>query len=300
MICPACGSRNPRMARVCGTCGTVMSEVPKTQFRYEQGLLDKRQTTAQGKTRTLSIGALALGLASLTPATFLTGIPAIILSIIALSKHRPGRRMAYTGLVTGAFGTLVLTFVMLLPIIAWQRELHRVAVVEQNMRAYQAALDDYATQNNGRYPKEGISWEREDDEGMVLHFKGRGQLLASGASRKSGEVDALRLHYRDEDRPLTGIPFNPYTRDRYRVGKDFFYLPESLAETGLNTVVDRTDSRCPFVGLTAPGGVPGTIVIVGWSPPEHHGSPIEYAIAGYGRNTAEPLSRGRDFSVLHN
>jgi hypothetical protein len=252
-----------------------MSELPKTQFRYEQAVLDKTQTTAYGKTRALSIVALVLGLASLTPATFVTGIPAIILSIIALRKHRPGRGMAYTGLVTGAFGSLVLTFVMLLPIIAWQRELHRVAVVKSNMQAYKAAMDDFAAKNEGRYPKSGLSWEKEDEDGMVLHFKTDIGLL-------------------------TSIPFNPYTHERYRKGEDFFYLPEDLAETGLNTVVDRTDARCPYVGLTAPGGVPGTIVIVGWSPPEFRGSPIEYAVVGYGRDTAEPLRRGRDFSVLHN
>jgi len=253
----------------------VISEVPKTQFRYEQAVLDKTQTTAYGKTRALSIVALVLGLASLTPATFVTGIPAVILSIIALRKHRPGRGMAYTGLVSGAIGTLVLTFVMLLPIIAWQRELHRVAVVEQNMQAYRAALDDYATENEGRYPKPGLSWEKEDEDGMVLHFKA-------------------------DNGFLTSIPFNPYTRERYRKGRDFFYQPEDLAETEVNAAVDRTDSRCPYVGLAAPGGVPGTIVIVGWSPPEFHGSPIEYAIVGYGRNTAEPLRRGSVFSVLHN
>jgi hypothetical protein len=194
----------------------------------------------------------------------------------------------------------VLTLVMLLPIIAWQRDLHRIAVVKQGMQAYQAALDDYAAKNNGRYPKEGISWQQEDDEGMVLHFKGRGQILASGVARKPGQVDMLKLHYRDEDRSLTGIPVNPYTGDRYRDGKDFFYLPEYLAETELNTVVNRTDVRCPYVGLAAPGGVPGTIVIVGWAPPEFHGSPVEYAIVGYGRNTAEPLRRGSNFFILHN
>ena len=275
MICPACGSRTPRTARICGTCGTVVSELPKTQFRYEQTLLDKTQTTAQGKTRTWSIVALALGLASLTPATFVAGIPAIILSIIALKRRRPGRAMAYTGLVTGAFGTLVLTFAMLLPFVAWQRELHRVAVVEENMQAYRAALDDYATENEGRYPKSGISWEIEDDDGMVLHFKADNGLL-------------------------TSIPFNPYTRERYRNGRDFFYLPEALAETELNAVTDRDTPQCPFTGLAAPGGVPGTIVVMGWAPPEFRGSPIEYAVVGYGRNTAEPLRRGRSFIVLHN
>jgi hypothetical protein len=41
-------------------------------------------------------------------------------------------------------------------------------------------------------------------------------------------------------------------------------------------------------------------VILGWAPPEDRGSPIEYAIVGYGRITAEPLRRGSDFFDLHN
>jgi hypothetical protein len=249
--------------------------VPRTQFRYEQALLDKKRTTVQPTTRILSIIALVLGLAALTPLTFVTGIPAVILAAVALKKRQPGRGMAYTGLVAGAFGTLILTFVLLLPIIAWQRELHRVALVKQNMQVYRTAMDDYATNNGGRYPRPGISWEKEDEDGMVLHFKSETGLL-------------------------TSIPFNPYTRERYRKGRDFFYLPEYLGETELNAIVDRDNPRCPFAGLAAPGGVPGTIVIVGWSPPEFHGSPIEYAVVGYGRNTAEPIRRGKFYLVLHN
>ena len=300
MICPACGSRNLRTARVCSTCGTVMTEVPRTQFRYEQALLDKTKTRTQARSRIMSTIALCLGLVALTPLTFVAGIPAIVLSIIALTKRLPARGRAWTGLVTGALGTFVLTFVMLLPIVARQRELHRVAVVKRNMQAYRSALQDYAAENGGRYPKEGISWEQEDDDGMVLHFKAAANLLSTGGGRPVGQADELKLHYRDSDRPLTGIPVNPYTGDYYRIGKDFFYLPEYLSETGLNAVVNRNDTRCPYVGLSAPGGMPGTILIVGWSPPESSGSPVEYAVVGYGRNTAEPMRRGRGFFVLLN
>jgi hypothetical protein len=299
VICPACGSRIPRTARVCGTCGAVVSEVPRRQFRYQQALLDRTQAPVKPETKTLSIIGLVLGLAALTPMTFFAGIPAIIVSSVALKRSRPGRGMAYGGLVTGALGTFVLTFAMLLPIIAWQTDLHRIALVKQKMQAFRSALEDYAAENDGRYPKEGISWEQEDDEGMVLHFKGRGQLLSAG-SRQAGGVDELRLHYRDEDRPLTGIPTNPYTRERYRVGKDFFYLPGYLDDAGLYVVSNRRDARCPYVGLAAPSDVPGTVVILGWSPPEFRGSPIEYAVVGYGRNTTEPLRRGSNFFVLHN
>ena len=237
-------------------------------------MLDKRRNTAYGRTRALSIVALVFGLVSLTPATFLARIPAIILSIVALRKHQPGRRMAYAGLGTGAFGTFVLTFAMLLPMIAWQRELHRVALVKQNMQAYRDAMSSFAADNAGHYPKSALSWEKEDEDGMVLHFKND-------------------IGY------LTSIPFNPYTRERYRKGQDFFYLPEAMAERGLRLNTDRSDARCPYLGLAAPGGVPGTIIIAGWSPAEADGSPAEYAVVGFGRNTAEPLHRGRDFFVLH-
>ena len=124
--------------------------------------------------------------------------------------------------------------------------------------------------------------------------------LLSAVGRQAGRVDELKLRYRDEDRPLTGIPTNPYTRERYRSGKDLFYLPEYLDDSGLYATVNRNDSLCPYVGLAAPGGVPGTIVIVGWSPPESRGSPIEFAVVGYGHNTAEPMRRGRGFFVLLN
>ncbi len=278
MICPACGSRNPDTERFCGTCGSLLSDVPETQLGYErEDMLKSRPVAPRRKTATLAIVSLVLGLLALTPLTLLAGIPAVILAIVALRQRRPGRSMALTGLVAGAFGTLVLTFVLPARLTAWQRELHRVAVVEQNMRAYQAAMIDYATANNGSYPKSGISWEKEDEDGMVLHFK---------------TPDGL----------LSGIPFNPYTHERYRKGKDFFYLPEYLAETEQNGLVSRADPGSPFAQLAAPGGEPGTIVILGWTLPQERGSPLEYAIVGYGRKTIEPLAvpGGRTFFVLHN
>lgn len=278
-----------------------MTVVRKVQLEYETAVLPGAPTSGRRKGTGLSLASLILGLSSLTPATFVAGIPAVVCGALALKRRLPGRRMAIAGIATGTFGTLVLTFVMLLPLIAWQLELHRVALVRQRMRTFGAAIEDYAAEHAGRYPYEGISWEMEDDEGMVMHFKARGQLLVAAGSRKL-EEDELKLRYRDADRPLAGIPFNPYTRERYGNGRDFFYLPEYLAESELNAVVNRTGPRCPFVGLAAPAGVPGTIVILGWTPPEAPGAPIEYAIVGYGRNTTEPLTsrHGRVFHVLHN
>jgi hypothetical protein len=277
-----------------------MTVVRKVQFEYETAVLPGASTSGRHKGTGLSLASLVLGLSSLTPATFVAGIPAVICGGLALKRRLPGRRMAIAGVATGAFGTLVLTFVMLLPLLAWQLELHRVMVVKLRMLTFRAAIEDYAAEHAGRYPYQGISWEKEDDEGMVMHFKAPGPLITAG-SRKP-EEDELKLRYREADRPLAGIPVNPYTGERYRNGKDLFYTSDYLAEAGLSTVVDRRDPRCPFVGLAAPDGVPGTVWILGWTPSEAPGAPTEYAIVGYGRNTAEPLTgrRGRVFHVLRN
>ncbi len=279
MVCPACGTPNPPAREFCATCRTRLDAVRKTPAQIQEELYLSRlpKPPPPPKSKNLSVASLVLGLVSLTPATFLTGIPAVICGAIALKQRRPGFWPAVVGIVTGAFGTFVLTLAMLLPLMARQRERTRVATVQRNMRAYQAALEDYAREHSGRYPVPGVSWEPEDEDGMVLHFKGGGQFPA-------------------------GIPVNPYTGENYHRGKDFFYRPEDLAETGLNAVAARTDVRCPFSGLAAPGDMPGTIVILGWTPPEEYGSPTEYAVVGYGRATAEPLAghSGRTFFVLYN
>ena len=279
MVCPACGSPNPPSTEFCTTCRTRLDAVRKTPAEIEEERYLSRLPKAAPvpKSKSLSVASLVLGLASLTPATFITGIPAAICGAVALKQRRPGRSLALTGLVTGAFGTLILTFALLLPLMARQRELTRVAAVQRNMHAFQAALEGYAAEHAGRYPYEGVSWEPGDEDGMVLYFKGSGQFPA-------------------------GIPVNPYTGECYRNGTDFFYGTNDLAEAGLNAVVDRTDTTCPFVGLAAPKDVPGTIVILGYAPPEDPGASTEYAVVGYGRATEEPLAGhgGGTFFVLHN
>jgi hypothetical protein len=140
---------------------------------------------------------------------------------------------------------------------------------------------------------------------MVLHFKGGRQLPTSAAVKPHTDErygEGIAVPIASGSRLSTGIPVNPYTGDYYRNGKVFFYQPEALSVAGLNAVVDRNAAKCPFTGLAAPGGVPGTIVILGWSPSEDRGSPAKYAVIGYGRSTGEPLAghNGRTFHVLHN
>lgn len=225
------------------------------------------------KGKGLSVASLVLGILSVFPFSFLAGIPAIVTGTIALAQKRLGRGMAIAGIVLGAFGTIAVTAGILLALIIPNfvrfQERARHSSVEDRMHTFQTALEAYAADHSGNYPT-GDEFE--------LHFKG----------------DRL---FPD------GMPVNPYTGERYRSGKDLFYRPGALPESGLSAVTDRHDRDCPFAGLAAPGGMPGTIVILGWTPLDlSDGRPSEYAIAGYGRDTDEPVARhlGGTFSVLHN
>lgn len=277
--CPACGTPSLSARGFCTKCGTRLDALRRTPAEIQQAIYQSGLPVpkTKPKTKTLSVVSLVLGLAALTPATFLAGIPAVVCGAIALRQHRPGFWQAVVGMVTGAFGTLVLTFALLLPLMARHRELARVAAVQRNMHAYKSALQVYAKEHAGRFPPYGISWDPADDDGMLLYFEAENGLLA-------------------------GIPVNPYTGQRYHRGKDFFYLPVAPDEVELKSVGDRTDPKSPLAGLAAPGGTPGTILILGWSPVEDHVSPAKYIVAGYGSSTAESMAgrNRRTFLLLHN
>lgn len=221
----------------------------------------------------LSVASLVLGILAVFPFSFLAGIPAIVTGIIALAQRRLGRGMAIAGVVLGAFGTFAVTAGILLAIIIPNfvrfQERARHDSVQNSMRTFQVALEAYATDHSGDYPT----------------------------------GDEFEPHFVDDRLFPDGMPVNPYTGERYRSGKDLFYRPAALAESGLSTVTHRHDGDCPFTGLAAPGGMPGTILILGWTPPDLADSrPSEYAIVCYGRDPDEPLARhmGGTFYVLHN
>ena len=113
MICQACGSRNPRYDA--GLRHVRDRDVGRAgdSTRIRAGLLDRRRSRFRSKARAehWASSPLYSGSLSLTPLTFLAGIPAIILSIVVLSRASARPQMAYTGLVTGTFGTAILTFV---------------------------------------------------------------------------------------------------------------------------------------------------------------------------------------------
>ena len=62
------------------------------------------------------------------------------------------------------------------------------------------------------------------------------------------------------------------------------------AALGQYDITEDSDPQCPFIDLAAPGGEPGTIVVLGWSRDTDDGPQLErYVVAGYDNDTDEPM-----------
>lgn len=69
---------------------------------------------------------------------------------------------------------------------------------------------------------------------------------------------------------------------------DLFYFPDSLAE-GADRLRSPNDNGCPYNGLSAPQGKPGTIVILGHT--DRSGTwprVTEYGVTGFDEQTSRP------------
>ena len=291
MQCPACGSDNPNVARFCSACGTRFEAVkPKeSEAVLAAGSGPSAETPAKGKG--LSVASLVLGVLSIFPFSFLTGIPAIITGAIALAQKRLGRGMAIAGVVLGAIGTTAVTagiiLALIIPNFVLFQERARRTSVKNNMHVFQTALEAYATDHNGNYPGSDADWSDPEDI-VYAYFPGGDPIGADGS-------------------PIFGqVPLNPYTGERYEYGKDLFYFSARLTESGMNSIMQADQEGCPFEGLEAPGGVQGTIVVLGYTPDDApFPSPQEYAVIGFGRDVSEPMSDkdpsyGKAYFVLHN
>lgn len=123
-------------------------------------------------------------------------------------------------------------------------------------------------------------------------------MLSGGGAFLSGSSDG---------KALGTYPVNPFTGKTYRLGTDMFFFPDTLRDP---TSVDRKGAGAPdspFDGLKAPGGVPGTIVILGHTP-RGMATPTltRYAIVGFGDRIVRPLDltdlgkEQESYYVLHN
>lgn len=142
------------------------------------------------------------------------------------------------------------------------------------------AMKRYAAAHAGLYPPGGVSWEPGDSTSMAYWF----QPYDDGWHRDSSNT------------PDGHLPDNPFSGRRYRVGVDFFYFPDRLEHSGDNQRISTEKGHVPFAGMKAPKGRPGTIVILGYTPPDAAASgPTEYALVVYRGDVAEPWHNSRHY-----
>jgi len=143
------------------------------------------------------------------------------------------------------------------------------------------AMDTYAAAHAGQYPPKGTSWEPGDSTGMAHWFR---------------FYDAW---HRDSTNEAIGrLPVNPFSGRRYEVGVDFFYFPDSLRRSGDNRRSSTYTGSTPFDDLAAPAGRPGTIVVLGYTPPgAAEERPTEYALIAFARGTREPWHATESYKV---
>jgi len=273
MHCPGCGAQNQEGARICRECGQKLEFGIKVKKQDEQPVapapdFDTFYNKRRGKG--LSIASLVFGILAVLPFGWFAGVPAIVLGALALTKKRPGRGMALTGLVMGAAAPILstLVFFAVLPGIVHGQERARQSSVRNAMHVVQTALEAYAADHEGHYPSEA---EWAADGRMRAYFPG-------GDPTADGEPAVGRL------------PANPYTGREYEPGIDLFYYSGHL-EAGQNGILESGDDLCPYAGFEAPQARPGTIVILGSTDetqkPTHV---LEYGICGFGRDTSDPMS----------
>lgn len=142
------------------------------------------------------------------------------------------------------------------------------------------AMDRYAAAHSGLYPPADISWEPGDSTSMAYWF----QPYSDGWHRDSSNT------------PDGHLPDNPCTGRRYRLGVDFFYFADSLRNPGDNRRYSTEKGHVPFERMKAPKGRLGTMVILGYVPPDAVvPQPTEYALVLYARDVNEPWHRSREY-----
>jgi len=153
MYCPKCGSAMSDPNQDCQSCGHQLhapATTPMPDFQvYQQ----------PAKTSGMAIAALVLGLISLVPCLgFLTFIPAIVLSIVALVKisgsngQLKGQGMAIAGLVVALLATIIIPVSILMPALGRARELAKRVQCQSNLSAVGRSVVMYRNEYRGEMP----------------------------------------------------------------------------------------------------------------------------------------------------
>jgi hypothetical protein len=145
MRCPACGSNNPDVARFCSACGARFEAAKPKESEAVLATGSGPRTEAPVKGKGLSVASLVLGILSIFPFSFLTGIPAIITGAIALAQRRLGRGMAIAGVVLGSIGSVVIgagiILALIIPNFVVYQDRARRTSVKNNMHVFQTDAD---------------------------------------------------------------------------------------------------------------------------------------------------------------
>ncbi|MEO0070955.1 MAG: type II secretion system protein [candidate division WOR-3 bacterium] len=151
--------------------------------------------------------------------------------------------------------------------IRYQENARRVAV-KANMRVIQTALEGWAVDHDGMYPKvDATIWSPTDSNGIAPYLPGGDPV---------GE----------EGKPILGyFPPNPYTRKRYNSDTTDLTYVEGLTARGQNAQVRSTDAQCPY--KTQTGTLRGEIRVLAYTPTDAEA--LEYGICGWGRDLTQPM-----------
>ena len=111
---------------------------------------------AQTGSSGLAIAALVLGVCGFIPVVgILTALVGIVLGIIVLAKHRPGKGLAIGGIASGAVSLLVIHALMvsiLVPSLSRARGLAKRAVCAANLHQFGVAVQAYMFDNEETAP----------------------------------------------------------------------------------------------------------------------------------------------------
>ncbi len=166
---------------------------------------------------------------------------------------------------------------LIIPNFVLFQERARRSSVKNNMHVVQTSLEAFAVDHYGNYPIEDVSWDADDDCGMVLWFPG-------------GDPVGL------EGDPIIGkFPVNPYDGRRYNQDKEDLDYTETWfgeLERGANAAKrgDDEEPDCPYIDFGDELEYQGAIGIATYFPDfAEEEIPQEYGIFGFGRDVTFPM-----------
>ncbi|MBN1901462.1 DUF4190 domain-containing protein [Candidatus Sumerlaeota bacterium] len=167
MFCPRCGHENPDAIFRCMSCGADLS--PSSPAPY---------APVPGKTSSIAVFSLVLGVMSIVCFGVLAGIPALILGVIAISEIRrsqgalSGLGMAIAGMILGICSLLISLLIFL---VIYKVNLSgffdpdvrsKVSRVKADQRSMATGLEAYFV-DNSCYPAWALEGESVNSAGFA-------------------------------------------------------------------------------------------------------------------------------------